>query len=101
MPPLSGLLPLGLDPFSVFVFGGMGLFVLFLVLLGLFHPRSGADTVKWKPARSYEEQVAAEIDDLDQMLEATNARRRRRGEAELTEHVLHRQVQADRSEAEK
>jgi hypothetical protein len=89
-----------MDPFAVFMFGGMALFVLFIVLLGLFHPRSGADTVKWRPTRSYEDQVAAEIDDLDQMLEATNARRRERGESELTEHALHERVQADRTEGE-
>src|SRR3954470_20355059 len=82
-----------MDPFAVFMFGGMALFVLFIVLLGLFHPRSGADTVKWRPTRSYEDRVAAEIDDLDQMLEATNARRRRSGEPELTEHQLHERAQ--------
>ena len=36
-----------------------------------------------------------EIDDLDQMLEATNRRRRARGEQELTEADLHRRVSED------
>ena len=90
-----------MDPFALFLLGFIAFFVVFIVLLGLYHPKSGADTVRWRPTRSYEQQVADEIDDLDQMLEATNARRRRRGEAELTEHALHEQVRADRTEGEK
>jgi len=42
-----------------------------------------------------EAEVQNEIDDLDQMLEATNRRRRARGEAELTEADLHRRVSED------
>ena len=59
-----------------------------LVLLGLFHPRSGAQTLDWKPTRSVEVEIQNEIDDLDQMLEAANARRRRRGAPELTEEGI-------------
>jgi len=66
-----------------------------LVLLGLFHPRSGADTLRWQPTRSAELEIQNEIDDLDQMLEAANARRRRRGEAELTEDGLRRSLGED------
>jgi len=40
-------------------------------------------------------EVQNEIDDLDQMLEATNQRRRARGEAELTEAFLRDQVADD------
>lgn len=75
--------------------------VLALFLLGRFYPGSGADVLDWKPTRSYEQQVMNEIDDLDQMLEATNARRRRRGEPELTEHALHEQVRQDMTQADK
>ena len=66
-----------------------------LVLLGLLHPRSGADTLRWQPTRSAELEVQNEIDDLDQMLEAANARRRRRGEPELTEDGVRRSIGAD------
>jgi len=66
-----------------------------LVLLGLFHPRSGAQTLDWRPTRSPEQEIQNEIDDLDQMLEAANARRRRRGEAELTEDAIRARVGAD------
>src|SRR3954452_22996389 len=66
-----------------------------LLLLGLFHPRTGADTLNWKPTRSAELEIQNEIDDLDQMLEAANARRRRRGAAELTEEGIRARVGAD------
>lgn len=74
------------------IVGGM---LVGLLLLGLFHPRTGADTLNWKPTRSAELEVQNEIDDLDQMLEAANARRRRRGEAELTEEGIRASVGAD------
>jgi hypothetical protein len=89
------------DPFAIIIFGGIACLVGFCLLLGKYYPGNGADVLDWKPTRSYEEQVAGEIDDLDQMLEANNARRRRRGEPELTEHALHEQVLADRTEAQK
>lgn len=66
-----------------------------LVLLGLLHPRSGTDVLNWRPTRSAELEIRNEIDDLDQMLEAANARRRRRGEAELTEEGVRRALGED------
>ena len=66
-----------------------------LVLLGLFHERTGPQALRWEPTRSAELEVQNEIDDLDQMLEAANARRRRRGEAELTEEGLRASVGAE------
>ena len=66
-----------------------------MLLLGRYHPRSGNDVLRWKSTRTPEQEVENEIDDLDQMLEAANARRRRRGEAELTEASLREQVAAD------
>lgn len=88
-------LPLAVDPFAVIILGGVGLLLLALILIGHFYPGSGADQVHWRSTRSYDQQVMNEIDDLDQMLEATNARRRRRGEPELTEGGLHARVRED------
>src|SRR4051794_41881471 len=76
-----------MDPFAVVILGGILGLVIFCLLLGKLYPGSGADVLDWRPARSYEQRVAAEIDDLDEMLEATNARRRRRGGPQLTEHA--------------
>jgi len=83
------------DPFAVIMLALVGGLLTALVLLGLFHPRSGADTLRWEPTRSAELEIQNEIDDLDQMLEAANSRRRRRGEAELTEDGLRRSLGED------
>ena len=72
--------------------GIFGFLLLFVILLGLFYPGSGAAQLDWKPTRSPEVEAENEVDDIAQMLEAANARRRRRGEAELTEDGLNAQV---------
>ena len=56
-----------------------------LLLLARAYPGSGADLVDWKPTRSHEVEAQLEIDDVQQMLEAQNEKRRRRGAPELTE----------------
>lgn len=84
-----------MDPFAVIILGGVGGLLLALLLLGRFAPGSGADQLDWRPTRSVEADVQNEIDDLDQMLEATNRRRRARGEQDLTEADLHRRVSED------
>jgi len=86
-----------MDPFSVIILGGVGGLLLALLLIGRFTPGSGADQLDWKPTRSVETEVQNDIDDLDQMLEAANRRRRARGEAELTEADLHQRVSEDLS----
>ena len=80
---------------GVFVWVMVGIFgflLLMVLLLGLFYPGSGAAQLDWKPTRSPEVEAENEIDDIAQMLEATNARRRKRGEPELTESGLNSQV---------
>jgi hypothetical protein len=70
------------DPFAVIILGGTGLLIVALLLLGAFHPRSGADVLDWRPTRSPEVEAQNEVDDLDQMIEAANERRRARGAPE-------------------
>ena len=94
-------MPLALDPFAVIMTGLVGGLLIFLILLGVFYPGSGAKQLDWKPTRSAEVEVQNEIDDLDQMLEAANERRRKRGEAELTEDSLHEQVREHQRESVK
>ncbi|MEA2353587.1 MAG: hypothetical protein QOJ14_2001, partial [Thermoleophilaceae bacterium] len=43
----------------------------------------------------YEDEVQLEIDDVDQMLEAQNERRRRTGRAELSEDQMRSEVAAE------
>jgi len=76
----------------VVLFGGLFIGV---ILLGIFYPGSGADQVDWRPTRSAELEYENEIDDLAQMTEAVNRRRRARGEDEITEGGLRAEVQAD------
>jgi hypothetical protein len=63
----------------------VGFIVLLLVLLARAYPGSGADLVDWKPTRSPELEAELEVDDLEQMIEAQNKYRRRRGVPDLTE----------------
>jgi hypothetical protein len=69
--------------------------VLCLVLLARAYPGSGADLVDWKPTRSHEVEAQLEIDDVQQMLDAQNEYRRRRGEADLTEDDAQRMARED------
>jgi hypothetical protein len=72
------------DPFAVIILGGTALLIVMLMLIGAFHPRSGADVLQWRPTRSPEVEAQNEVDDLDQMLEAANERRRKQGRPERT-----------------
>jgi hypothetical protein len=75
----------GTMDFILLTLGLVGFIVLVLVLLARAYPGSGADLVDWRPTRSYEDEARLESDDVQQMLEAQNEMRRRRGERELTQ----------------
>ena len=87
---------MGGELFAYVMVGIFVLLVVFVILLGIFYPGSGAEQLGWKPTRSPELEAQNEIDDLDQMLEAASARRRRRGDKELTEDTMYARVQEDR-----
>src|SRR3954447_4348791 len=83
-----------------FILGTMLVLLFFvgvILVVGHFYPGSGADLVDWKPTRSYETEVQLEQDDIQQMLEAQNEMRRRRGAPELTEDELNRKVAEDQA----
>ena len=73
----------------------VGFIVACLVLLARAYPGSGADLVDWKPTRSHEVEAQLEIDDVQQMIEAQNEYRRRRGEVDLTEEDAERMARED------
>ena len=56
-----------------------------LVLLARAYPGSGADLVDWKPTRSFEDEARLEMEDVQQMIEAQNKMRRRRGAEDISE----------------
>jgi hypothetical protein len=80
------------DTFPLLVLGGIGVVVAALVLIARFYPGSGADLLDWGPTRSYEAQVELEMEDVQQMIEAQNEYRRRRGERALTEDEVRENV---------
>ena len=74
------------------------LLILFLVFvaIGKYHPTSGAEVLDWRPTRSPEVEAELELDDVEQMLEAQNERRRRDGREERSEEDVELQVRQDR-----
>lgn len=72
--------------------------VLVIVAIGKWSPVSAAQVLDWKPTRSYEDEVQLELDDIDQMLEAQNERRRRSGRPELSEEGVRAEVDAAQRE---
>jgi hypothetical protein len=83
------------DAFPLIVLGGIGLAVGLLVLLANLYPGSGADLLDWGPSRTYEHEIELEMQDIDQMIEAQNAYRRKRGEREVTEDEVRETVVRD------
>jgi hypothetical protein len=80
------------DSFPLIVLGAIGIVVLALVLIGRFYPGTGADILDWRPTRSYETEIELESEDVQQMIEAQNRYRRKRGERELTEDEVREAV---------
>jgi hypothetical protein len=73
-------------------------FLLFLIMAGLYRAtqdHSVADLLDWKPTRSPEVEAQNEVDDIQQMIDAQNEYRRKRGAKEITEADVHRQAMED------
>jgi len=85
------------DVFPLIVLAGICLVVGALVLLARLYPGSGADLLDWGPTRSYETELELEAEDIDQMIEAQNRYRRKRGEREITENDVRESVARDAS----
>lgn len=81
--------------FVIIVFGTLGVILVLLLLLGRYYPGSGAEVLDWRPTRSPEVEAQNELDDIEQMLEAANERRRARGKAERTLADVERSVVAN------
>lgn len=84
-----------------FVLGTLGVVAVIvgvLFLIDHFYTGSNADLLDWKPTRSPEVEAQNEIDDVQQMLEAQNEMRRRRGAPERNEEELRAEVEAEELE---
>jgi hypothetical protein len=86
------------DAFPLIVLAGIAIVVGIFVLLGRFYPGSGADLLDWRPTRSYETEIELEAEDVDQMIEAQNRYRRKRGEPEITEDEVRQSIARDEVE---
>ncbi len=88
-----------MDPFAVVILAGIAALILSVWLLGKFYPGSGMEQIGLRSAREISEtREALEAEDLDQMLAAHNARRRARGEPEVTAHDMELRVAHDLGE---
>ena len=88
-----------MDPFAIVIVGGIVAMILWVVLVGKLAPGNGYEHLGLRSAREVtESREALEAEDLDQMLAAANARRRARGQREVTEEDVMMQVNSDRAE---
>ena len=73
----------------------LALLLLVFLAIGKWYPGTGAEVLDWQPTRSYEDEIRLEIEDIDEMLEASNERRRRTGRPELTEEEVRLEVEQE------
>jgi hypothetical protein len=86
------------DPLAVILLAGFAALVIWIVVLAKFSGR-GLEQLDWKSPREVtESREALEAEDLAEMLAARNARKRRRGEAEVTVEDLELRVMREAGE---
>ena len=75
-----------MDAFLAIVLGSIALALAAFVMIGILNtPGTGSEQLGWRTSHEHDRtQAVREAEDLEQMLEAANARRRARGEPELT-----------------
>jgi hypothetical protein len=87
------------DSFALVLLAGLAVLVLWVWFLGRANQSGGMEPFGLRSARRItEEREELEAEDLAQMLEAHNERRRRRGESEVTVADLERRVMDDVNE---
>jgi len=84
--------------FILITLGMLALLIGVLLVVGHYYPASSADLVDWKPTRSPQVEAENEVADVQQMLDAQNQMRRRRGVPERNEQELRDEVAAEEIE---
>ena len=85
-----------MDSFALVLLAGLAILVFWVWFLGRANQNRGMEQFGLRSARQItEEREELEAEDLAQMLEAHNERRRRRGEADVTVADLERRVMQD------
>jgi len=74
------------DAFTAIVLGSIALALAAFIVIGILNtPGTGSEQLGWRTTHEHDRtQAVREAEDLEQMLEAANVRRRARGDAELT-----------------
>lgn len=75
-----------MDAFTAIVLGSIALALGAFIVIGILNtPGGGSEQLGWRTTHEHDRtQAVREAEDLEQMLEAANVRRRARGDAELT-----------------
>ncbi len=73
------------------------LLVVIALLAGHFNRDGYAELLDWKPTRSPEREVELELGDIEQMIDAQNRHRRRRGAPERSLEEVSEYVRASRA----
>jgi hypothetical protein len=85
-----------MDAFLPLTLGALALLVLVMIGLARAFQDHGVDKLlDWQPTRSYETEIELEADDVQQMIDAQNEYRRRRGAPEITERDAERKAAED------
>lgn len=85
-----------MDPFAAIILAGIAVIVVAMWLLGRFYPGSGLEQVGLRSAREIiETREELEAEDVRQMLDAHNVRRRARGLRPVTEEEMELSVAAE------
>jgi hypothetical protein len=90
------------DPFALAMLGLLVGLILLIVLVGKLAPGSGLEELGLKSSREIlERREALDAEDVHQMLAARNARRRARGEREVTLEEMELRVFSELSEEQR
>ena len=79
--------------FELVVLGGLLAAFLVFYAIGKYSTATPAEYLDWKPTRSIETEIELELDDVAQMIEAQNERRRRDGRPLIEEDAYRNQVE--------
>ena len=79
--------------FELAVVGGLLAMFLIFYAIGKYSSSTPEQFLDWKPARSIETEVELEMQDVQQMIEAQNERRRRDGRPLIDEDAYRNQVE--------
>ncbi len=91
-----------MDPFALAMLGLLVGLLLLVILAGKLAPGSGLEQIGWKTSREVmERREALDAEDVEQMIAARNARRRARGEREVSLDEVEMQVLAEIGEQQR